>query len=34
MPRASEYLLDIEALDADGEAVTVRLATCPYVHSP
>lgn len=30
MPRAAEYLLDIEALDADGDPVTVRLATCPY----
>src|SRR3569833_2465141 len=31
MPRASDYLLDIEALDADGEPVTIRLATCPYI---
>src|SRR5689334_10688345 len=31
MPRASEYLLDINALDADGNPVTIRLATCPYM---
>lgn len=34
MPRASEYLLDIDALNGDGHATTVRLGTCGYVTSP